>query len=167
VVIMARLVIQRSAIVSPCARYRYRLARRWGAGEPVVWIMLNPSAADATADDPTIRKCIGFTARLGHAALIVVNLFAYRATDPNDMRAAADPVGPANDAHIAAAARSGALTICAWGRHGTHRARDQQVLAWLREQGIEPVALHINNDGTPGHPLPLPYLRATARFALA
>jgi hypothetical protein len=119
--------------------------------------MLNPSTADHIEDDATIRRCIGFTTRLGFDALTVVNLFAFRTRDPKIMRAAADPIGPENDRHIAEVAADGALTICAWGPNGRHLNRDRQVAKWLRENRIEMHCLRITNDGSPGHPLMLPY----------
>ncbi len=93
-----------SAVLSECARYRYRLDRAWerddhGLGT-VTWVMLNPSTADADVDDPTIRRCIGFSKAWGYNALTVVNLFAWRATSPRDLCAVEDPVGPDNEAHL-------------------------------------------------------------------
>ena len=84
------------ATISACGRYRYELAR--GEGEPsICWIMLNPSTADASRDDPTIRRVIGFSRRWGFATAVVVNLFAWRATRPEELLSVEDPVGPDND----------------------------------------------------------------------
>src|SRR6266851_4756596 len=107
-----------SADISPCGVYRYSLTRWWGEG--LIWnfIMLNPSTADATRDDPTIRRCI-FRAQAGGAgALIVTNLFALRATHPLSLRTARDPVGPVNNDHIVFEARLSDTLICAWGNQG-------------------------------------------------
>lgn len=87
--------VQRDAHLSPCRRYRYALWRRWGDGPHAMFIGLNPSTADETADDPTIRRCIAFARAWGYGALCMANLFAYRATQPADMLAQDDPVGPA------------------------------------------------------------------------
>src|SRR5689334_20041621 len=78
----AQSEIVKSAVLSPCGLYRYRLTRRWGDGPALLFVMLNPSTADATEDDPTIRRCTGFAKREGMPAIEVVNLFAWRATDP-------------------------------------------------------------------------------------
>ena len=94
-----------SAVISPCGLYRYRLERDLGgliAGPTVAWIMVNPSTADATADDATIRKVLGFSRRLGAGRVIVGNLFAFRATDIKALRTAADPVGLDADQHLRA-----------------------------------------------------------------
>jgi hypothetical protein len=157
--------MERTAIISACGAYRYQLTRRWGPGPAVVWIMLNPSTADATIDDQTITKCVGFTKRAGYAALVVVNLFAFRSRWPADMKAAPDPVGPDNDAHIAAVAKAGAMTICAWGNNGDHLARDKAVVAWLRANGVVPHALTVTSRGQPGHPVLLGYSKTPQPFA--
>ena len=87
-----------AAVLSPCGAYRYLLTRRFGPGKKLAtFVMLNPSTADAERDDATIRKCVGFARSWGCAGLQVVNLFAFRATDPTDLRMADDPVGPEND----------------------------------------------------------------------
>jgi hypothetical protein len=119
--------------------------------------MLNPSTADADQDDPTIRKCIGFADRLGFGAIVVANLFAFRATDPANLRRAGYLVGPENDHAIAAAARDSNLTICAWGAHARGLARPGEAHAILRGIGVTPKALDLTADGIPRHPLMLRY----------
>lgn len=116
-----------SALISKCGRYRYFLTRGWGDGGECTFIMLNPSVADAEEDDPTIRRCIGFARRSGYGSLRVVNLFALRATKPDELRLADDPVGPSNDEHIVTALGAD-LVIAAWGAHGGLHGRDQQVI---------------------------------------
>ena len=154
---------QGGALFSPCGKYRYRLWRRWDFNlSRACWIMLNPSTADASRDDATIRKCIGFTKRLGYGGIEVVNLFAWRATKPADMKRAADPIGPPNDAAIKNAAGSvnfgGGVVICAWGTHAGKSGRDLRVLDILEEIGVDPWVLgKLNKGGTPPHPLMLPY----------
>lgn len=108
----------RTATLSPDGVYRYELTRRWGTGrEGVLWVMLNPSTADAEVDDQTIRKCIGFTRREGFDHLKVVNLYALRATNPAELDAHPDPVGPENFTYLARAMRDKTypLAVAAWG----------------------------------------------------
>src|SRR6185369_17379869 len=101
-----------TAVISKCGKYRYSLRREWiGGAGTVCFIMLNPSTADASVDDPTIRRCIGFAQRWGYQILEVVNLYAYRATRPRDMFAAADPVGPENEYYLCKAALGAGLRI--------------------------------------------------------
>lgn len=147
--------VSSSAVLSDCGRYRYELWRRWGEGAHVLFIMLNPSTADAAKDDATIRKCVAYAKRWGYAAICVGNLFAFRATDPKDMKAAADPIGPDNDATLARLASQAGVIIAAWGAHGSHMGRAQSVLKLLPR--IQ--ALHVTKDGAPGHPL---YLKGDA-----
>jgi hypothetical protein len=147
--------------------YRYILHRGWiGSGDAnVVWIMLNPSTATDTQDDPTIRKCVGFTSRWGYSGLIVLNLYAARATDPKQLWEMDDPVGPQNDrqlhdALVTAAAREWPV-ICAWGAN----ARDDrvaEVAGVLFAEVREPLCLGVTLRGQPRHPLYVPYTaRAT------
>jgi hypothetical protein len=150
------------AAISDCGLYRYVLWRKWGDGPTCLFVMLNPSVADATQDDPTIRRCVGFAKREGCGKLAVVNLFAYRATKPADMLAAADPVGPDNDRHLAEEAATAKVIIAAWGDHGTHRGRDRQVMKLLA--GREVWCLRRTKGGQPGHPLYVPAAQPLERF---
>ena len=145
-----------SAVLSSCGQYRYELWRRWSEGPHVLFIMLNPSTADATKDDATIRKCVAYAKRWGFGALCVGNLFAFRATDPRDMRAATDPIGPENDATLQRLASEAGVIVAAWGAHGTHLGRDKAVSKMLPTIN----ALHVTKDGLPGHPL---YLKNDAK----
>src|SRR3989449_11540410 len=111
------------ACFSRCGTYRYALWRRWAAGPQVLFVMLNPSTADAQRDDPTIRRCIGFARRWGCGGIEVVNLFALRATDPRRLRYTRDPVGPENVAHLARAAGRASLVGAAWGADPAARSR--------------------------------------------
>lgn len=138
---------------SECGRYRYTLARTWGVAPFACWVMLNPSTADASQDDPTIRRCIGFSKAWGYGGLCVVNLFAFRATDPVAMKLQTDPVGPGNDEAILGAADERELVVAAWGVHGTHRGRAADVLRLLREAGSVVHCLGATKDGHPKHPL--------------
>lgn len=146
------------AVFSPCRRYRYRLWRRWGDGPTVAFCMLNPSTADETANDPTIERCERRARAWGYGRLLVVNLFAYRATDPSDMLAQADPVGPDNFAAIVQALKDSQMFVCAWGTHGSHLEMGDTILRRMREfYPGRAHALKVNRDGSPAHPLYLPY----------
>lgn len=143
--------------------FRYSLTRRrllLGGSGDVVFVMLNPSTADATHDDPTIRRCFDFMVQLGGARLVVVNLFAFRATDPKALwtaqAAGADVVGPRNDSAIFGAA-VGARVIVAWGAiPASAEARARDVFAILERHARTVEALATTKGGQPRHPLYLP-----------
>jgi len=147
------------AVFSRCRRYRYLLWRSFDAlaerGSCCI-IMLNPSVADESVNDPTSRRCIGFAAGRGFSQLVVVNLFALRATDPRVLCRHPRPVGPANDAAIIEAAVSAELVVCAWGAHGVHRDRDRIVTDLLRRAAIPLHRFGATKAGQPLHPLYLP-----------
>lgn len=154
--------IARGARISECGLYRYDLVRRWqDHGMPargdMLFVMLNPSTADASVDDPTIRRCMHFARREGCDGLRVVNLFAFRATDPAALKRIRDPVGPDNDRTLRAAfaEQRDAKTPCvaAWGAHGTLHGRHLRVLAIAREVGVEMVCLGRTKHAAPKHPL--------------
>lgn len=154
---MPDLFMKSAAEISPCGLYRYRLTRIWDpALDPVVWVMLNPSSADAEQDDPTIRRCMNLARAWGCGGIDVVNLFALRATDPREVRKAKAPVGPENDRHLAEATE-GRRVIAAWGASGGHLGRDHEVRTLLRILGRKVEHLGLTRTGQPRHPL---YLRA-------
>lgn len=142
--------MERTATISECGRYRYSLTRRWGEGATCCFVMLNPSTADAEVDDPTIRRCIGFAQREGYGALEVVNLFAYRATDPKRLRNTPDPIGPENNQHLAQAFDKAGLIVAAWGAHGSFHSRNQVVRRMLNGRSM---CLGTTAKGEPKHPL--------------
>lgn len=145
--------MQRSANFSRCRRYRYALWRRWAPGDDYVLLVgLNPSTADHRRDDPTIRRCIGFARDWGYSGLCVANLFALRATYPEDLLADPEPVGPRNDQWLRRLARDASLVVGGWGNHGRHQDRAARVRAWL--PGLH--CLRLNQSGEPAHPLYLP-----------
>lgn len=139
---------------SGCRLYRYSLWRSWGEdGAPfAAFIGLNPSTADETLDDPTIRRCVDYSKRWGFGALCMLNLFAYRATDPNVMKAAPEPVGASNDLYISTVARQAGVVVAAWGVHGVHRGRADYVIRLPMLKG-KLSCLSRTKDGHPGHPL--------------
>jgi hypothetical protein len=120
------------------------------------FLMLNPSTADEFRLDPSCTRARRFAERWGFGALVVTNLFAWRATDPQEMKAARDPVGRGNDRAILAAARGAALVVCAWGNHGGFGGRSQEVLRLLLKSKLPLHVLRINGSGEPAHPLYLP-----------
>jgi hypothetical protein len=148
----------KTAVISACGNFRYLLTRQSGTGADVAtFVMLNPSTADAELDDPTIRRCVAFSRLWGCGKLQVVNLFAFRATNPRDMMNAEDPIGPENAAYVKQAVEGvGGPVVCAWGVHGGHPGQDLAMLRWLREAGVMPMALAVTKDGHPRHPLYVP-----------
>lgn len=138
--------------------YRYQLTRVWqDTGRKVSFVMLNPSTATERQNDPTVERCERRARALGFGAFRVTNIFAWRATDPRDMRAAADPVGAENDAAIIAAAEWADQVICAWGTHGAFLNRGAAVEALLRENGKPLFHLGLSKQGHPKHPLYIAY----------
>lgn len=186
--------VEKGADISACGRYRWRLWREWrlhpapaqwdmwadengkpvvdGAGTPIlepkacIFVMLNPSTADGEEDDPTIRRCVAFAKAWGYDRLEVLNLFAYRATDPQALLALNhddDPVGVHNSRAFNQVLIYGhpvGTIICAWGVHGAHLGQDETVLGWMEDRPR--YALGLTKDGHPKHPL---YLRADAKPA--
>ena len=142
------------AVYSPCGTWRYELTRRWGAGAPCLWIMLNPSTATEERNDPTIERCERRTRAMGWPAMAIANLYAFRATDPRDLFAAADPVGPLNDATVRRLAREAGAVICGWGVHGARNGRGAELAATLDGPLL---ALGLTKEGHPRHPLYVGY----------
>lgn len=154
----------RGADLSDDGRYRFRLWRIWDWDMPVdCWIMLNPSTADATDDDLTIKKCRGFSQRGGLAGgIMVVNLYALRATDPADLLRSAHPVGTGTDVWLLAEARAAGRVIAAWGANVLHGrvgigGRDEHVLGLLAARRVPVLCLGTTRDGHPRHPSRLAY----------
>lgn len=163
--------VRKSAIISDCDLYRYMLLRTWSVPKPaVVFLMLNPSKADGDRDDHTIRKCVSIADFNGYGTLVVVNLFAYRSTDCMELRAAVDPVGPANDQAIEKMC-AGRPVVCAWGSRkkiATPRLMDrpQVVKKILRDCGAKAYQLRLTKDHDPYHPLLLPGVSVFAPWAI-
>jgi len=146
------------ALFSHDRRYRYLLWRSWaGLENLVLFIGLNPSLADETSNDPTIRRMIGFAKREHATGVLVANLFSYCATDPRDMKTALRPVGRANKSWLLAAQRLSTRTIACWGNHGSNQQCSQQLLP-----DLGPVfCFGKTKNGEPKHPL---YLRSDAEL---
>lgn len=154
-----------SADLSTCGKYRYHLTREWGfGGRTMLFVMLNPSTADAMQDDPTIRRCMRFAKDAGFDGIGVVNLFAYRATDPDELKRGGDIIGRANDVTIVNAARKASCVVLAWGAHGdAYKQRVRDVVVKLTVACSSSLNhLGLTASGQPKHPL---YLPSTARPA--
>ena len=163
--------VESGALISPCGAYRYRLTRRWDADRPLAaFVMLNPSTADGTRDDPTIRCCVRLARREGYGGIRVVNLFAYRTPHRKRLATVADPVGPDNDGHICEAAALGAVTIAAWGGYVAIPERAGAVLDMLREAAARLKCIEMIGPPTnrqPRHPLYLSRVATLVDFDAA
>lgn len=151
-------VLCRSATLSRNGVYRYSLYRQIQNNTKQIWnfIMLNPSTADSSLDDATIRKCYGFAFRGGADEILVTNLFAYRATNPKSLyNCPHDPVGACNNDKILNCAKRSDKIILAWGNHGCFMDRDDEVVSLL--DGFDLYSLGKNKNGSPVHPLMVPY----------
>ena len=144
--------METSATLSSCDMYRYALRRRWSSGPAILFLMLNPSTADAHQDDPTITRCISFAQRWGYGSLAVGNLFAFRATFPLTLMRCSEPIGPENDHWLTALASEADTLVAAWGNHGRLLGRSLEVSAMLPSL----MCLGLTRRGEPRHPLYLP-----------
>lgn len=146
----------KTAEISECGKYRYNLTREWDDALPrMLFIMLNPSTADAEIDDPTITRCINRARSSGFGSVEVVNLFAYRATDPRELKKTDSPTGVENNQFICLAIARAHTVVCAWGTHGKLHGRDAYVKHLCR--AAERLrCLGKTKDGHPKHPLYIP-----------
>jgi len=150
-----------TAVYSDCETYRYSLTRIWEPeGRRVMFVMLNPSTATEVQNDPTIERCERRARSLGFGGFRATNIFAYRATDPRDMRAASDPAGPDNDAAILDGLDWADQVICAWGTNGTHLNQGPRIETLLRARGQVLYQLGLSKAGHPKHPLYIAYSQA-------
>lgn len=149
-----------TATFSVCRNYRYALTRSWDTtpGRRAVWVMLNPSTADAFQLDPTLKRCRSFAQAWGCRAMTILNLFALRATDPKVMLAHPEPVGRHNDdvIRMVAAAEPDALWVAGWGPPGKHLGRGAAVAGLLAGIGVQLHTVRVTTGGFPGHPLYVP-----------
>lgn len=164
--------IQQGSIFSACGKFRLSLTRLWNPGKPLLpFVLLNPSKAGRLrpdgreAEDPTSRKAIGFAQRLGYGGMVLVNLYDYCATRPRELKAAGYPVSPANDAAIRASCEEGdGIVICGWGANARGLSRPAEVTRMLQAWGFRTMALRLLADGTPEHPLMLPYTCSPVQY---
>ena len=144
------LLVNKNATFSDCRKYRYALSRTWnGKKKTILFIGLNPSTADEKIDDPTIRRCINYAQNWGYGSLLMVNLFAYRATLPTELKNVKNPIGNDNDLHILELSKKADLAVAAWGNEGTLLNRDKEIKKILPNL----MCLKINKSGQPVHPL--------------
>jgi hypothetical protein len=144
---MKKGAIIRDALISRDKKYRYQLSRIWDEDKPkVLFIMLNPSTADETVDDKTIRRVMGFAESWGYGGVFVGNLYAFRSTDPDALRHTDDPVGPDNIQHVQNLIGLTERVIYAWG----NKKKEPE---WLRDLVDTPYCIDISTKGIPKHPL--------------
>lgn len=150
-----------SAVISECGKYRYSLTRIWDEEKPIVmFVMLNPSTADGTKDDPTIRRCIGFAKSWGYGGLYVCNLFAYRATNPQELLKVDNPFGDKNIWHTRQLMEKVSVIVCAWGNGLILK----KIINWMGPYSLIDFAfpklhfLELSKDGVVKHPL---YLKSS------
>ncbi|WP_116085014.1 DUF1643 domain-containing protein [Tropicimonas sp. IMCC34011] len=160
-VVLRRFVsdgVESEASYSPCELYRYHLERRWAEGRRLCAVLLNPSTATETKNDPTIERCVRRARSLGYGAIRICNLFALRATRPQDLKAHGDPVGgAAADSALRAGAAWADDVLCGWGAHGAHLGRGEEVAQLLATCGRPLLALGETKAGAPRHPLYVAY----------
>lgn len=162
------LLSNSTAIYSDCEKYRYSLTRVWGEGaKRVLFVMLNPSTATEMQNDPTVERCERRARALGFGAFRVTNIFAWRDTDPRNMRAASDPTGPENDNAILDGVAWADTIVAAWGTHGAHLSRGQEVSQLLQRTGRELQCLGLTKDGHPKHPLYISYTQQPVTWKAA
>lgn len=156
--------MRRDAVLSECQTYRYSLTRSWGHGDQLTFVLLNPSTADAQADDQTVRRCIGYARREQCTSVEIVNLFALRSTDPAGLTTHPDPIGPENDVHLARAIRrsgdAGRPVVIAWSGLAPS-LRVQMVLSGPLAN-MELHCLGLTRQGAPRHPSRGRYQELTA-----
>lgn len=145
-------MLQSTAEFSPCRKYRYSLWRGWANDWQTnycMFICLNPSKADETLDDPTVRRCIQFSKDWNYSGFCMTNIFAYRATNPKDMMAIDDPVGQENNRFLSCIAAGAGIVVAAWGNHAVHQDRHNQIVELIPNLKC----LKTTKIGMPGHPL--------------
>ncbi len=142
--------MKKDAILSEDRKYRYVLSRIWDETKPTVMIIgLNPSTADETEDDPTIRRCINFATSWGYGGVYMLNLFAFRATEPHVMKESENPIGNDNNKYLEEYSNKCEKVVCAWGNDGDYKNRSKEILSKLKNVYY----LKLNKSGEPAHPL--------------
>lgn len=151
---MPTAYLENDAVISDCGKYRYLLRRTWDHSKPrALLVMLNPSTADATLDDATIRSCVRLLAGQGYGSMEVVNVYAYRATNPEELAKQSDPFGPDNERTVAAAIQRCDVVICAWGAYLPARQHAISILNEVRAHRPASYCFGKTKAGSPKHPL--------------
>lgn len=139
--------------------HRFTLWRQWDGSLPYLAVIgLNPSTADETNDDPTIRRCISFAKTWGLGGYLMLNAFSFRATDPEVMKAQETPNDPSNNGFLIDGCRGAGLVLCGWGVHGTFKDREKELKELLKP--FNPQCLGFTKGGQPKHPL---YIKGTTK----
>ena len=147
------LVLSRNSAEKPLSRTRTTTrtrTKRNVSPRRIVWVGLNPSTADEVTLDQTLAAVCRYSRNWGFSQVVMLNLFAFRATDPRDLKRAKDPIGPDNDKHLLAEVSQADQVIACWGGHGRFLGRDRQVSELL---AVSFECLLKNRTGTPHHPL--------------
>ncbi len=151
-----------SAVISDYGEYRYRLDRWWQDGDlRLVWVMLNPSTADAEVDDPTIRRCMNFSKTWGYYGVTVINLFALRATDPRELEAHPSPAGPEWTEHCVEVLSGIQPIVAAWGARPIAEKPGAELVKALGQDAARLFCLGTTKNGHPRHPL---YVKSDQRL---
>lgn len=146
--------LETDAVISDCGKYRYLLRRTWDYAKPrALFVMLNPSTADASVDDATIRSCVRLSRGLGYGSFEVVNIFGFRATDPDELTKAPDPIGPDNERVVIAAIERCDIPICAWGAFPLAQRKSSFLLGHIKSRRPAAFCFGKTKVGAPRHPL--------------
>jgi hypothetical protein len=146
--------LENDAVISDCGMYRYLLRRTWDFSKPrALIIMLNPSTADATLDDATIRSCVRLLSGNGYGSMEVVNVYAFRATDPAALARQVDPFGPDNERIVMSATHRCDIVVCAWGAYPPARTHASRILSAVRSHRPATYCFGRTKAGAPKHPL--------------
>jgi len=161
---MMDLFLERDAVISDCGKYRYLLRRTWDYTKPrALYVMLNPSTADAEVDDATIRSCVRLARSLGYGSFEVVNLFGLRSTDPDILCGLDADIGDRNDVIAHAAIERCDVCICAWGAHRAAEIRADYMVSMIRQARPAAYCFGRTKSGAPKHPL---YIKSGTPLAI-
>ena len=155
----------RKAFISEDKLYRYLLYRRWSRGRALLWVMLNPSRADAEADDATTRRCTDLSSGWGFGAAVIVNLFGYISTDPKELNSISDPVGPENNSVIFDQFKKNNDCMVAWGSRPEIHLFQSRVKEISKHLPTTAMCLGLTKQNYPRHPLRVSSSTKPVRYA--